>query len=402
MSNDIRFIRGRGGLGRALAGEDHISGLVPVLTGDSIPAALLAVDGYAVLYSSQDAEDLGIEYSENNDNLGLDSLKYAIDSAFEQNDKAVVHLAVVNTTLTGDDAQTIVSRVEFMQKESNGKVRQALVLASSTDFAIGDLAPLQAICDKLEAEHMPLSLIYAPNFVGVDLGTGDLRALDNKNVSVVAGMDGNGKGNELFGLYNKTFGIGGLALGFVSRASVHENIAWVGQFNANSNTTNEFDVLKLADGRAIKEVAQSELDTLGQSGYLILIKHIGKAGSYFNDSHNAVSESSDYAYIENTRTIDKAVRGVREFLLPFLNSPVYVNEDGTLTEDTIATFKNEGERALEEMQRLGELSALAVIIDPAQNVLKTSQLSITIKLVPVGVARNIVVNIGFALRVDNV
>ena len=270
------------------------------------------------------------------------------------------------------------------------------------DFAIGQIAPLQAICDKLEAEHQPLSVIYAPNFIGIDIAASDLRGLDNKNVSVVAAMDGNGKGNELNGVYNKTFGAGGLLLGMVSRASVHENIAWVGQFNANANTTNEFDVLKLADGRPIKQVAQSELDTIGQRGFIILIKHIGRAGSYFNDSHNAVSEASDYAYIENTRTIDKAVRGVREFLLPFLNSPVHVNEDGTLTEDTIATFKNEAERALEEMQRLGELSALAVIIDPNQNVLSTSQLSITIKLVPVGVARNIVVNVGFALRVDNV
>ena len=142
------------------------------------------------------------------------------------------------------------------------------------------------------------------------------------------------------------------------------------------------------------------MDTIDSNGFVFCKKHIGRAGSYFNDSHTCISESSDYAYLENTRTIDKGVRGTREFLLPLLNSPLYVNENGTLAEDTIATFKNEAERSLEEMQRLGELSQFEVTIDPKQNVLSSSQLSITIKIVPVGVARNIVVNIGFALKIS--
>lgn len=80
---------------------------------------------------------------------------------------------------------------------------------------------------------------------------------------------------------------------------------------------------------------------------------------------------------------------------------MYVNEDGTLTEDTIASFKNDAERALETMERDGEVSAFGITINPAQNVLSTSRLSITIKVVPVGVARNIVVNVGFAVRITN-
>lgn len=400
-TNDIIFNRGRGGLGRALDGEDHISGIVIPMAQTSMPAALLAVEGYAVLFSVQDAEDLGIEYTEDASNIGLDQLKYAIDTLFDENDKAVVYLGVVNTTLTGDDEQTINSRVRYIQNESDGKIRQALVLDPENDFAVGSIAPLQAICDDLESEHKPISLFYAPNFVGVAAWTtADVRALNSKNLTTIAGMDGNGTGFGLYESYNKTFSAGGAFLGAVSRASVHENVAWVGQFNLNgSSSTNEFDVVALADGRAVKQVSQSELDTINTSGFVFCKKHIGRAGSYFNDTHTCISESSDYAYLENTRTIDKGVRGTREFLLPLLNSPLYVNEDGTLAEDTIATFRNEAERALEEMQRLGEISQFEVTIDPNQNVLSTSQLSITIKIVPVGVARNIVVNIGFALKI---
>jgi len=393
--NDIIFVRGRGGLGRALAGKDHVSGLVIEMAAANIPAPLVAAGLFTTLFSVQDAEDLGIEYSENTDNLELDTLRYHIENIFEVNEKAIVHLAIADTA----DGKTLVTELETMQNKANGEVRQALLVAPNKDFAVGDLAPLQAVCDVLEAEHKPLSVVYSPNFIGVALGDVDLRDQDNKNVSVIAGMDGNGKGNELALAYSKTVSAGGTVIGVLSDAKVHENIAWVGKFNLNKNSTNEYDVLKLADGRLFAEVSKSEIDALSDKGYIFLIKHIGRSGSYFNDSHTAISESSDYAYLENNRTIDKAVRGCREFLLPSLNSPLYVNEDGTLTEDTIASFKNDAERALEEMQRRGEVSAFSVVIDPDQDVLSTSKLTITIKIVPVGVARNIVVNIGFAVSV---
>jgi hypothetical protein len=49
------------------------------------------------------------------------------------------------------------------------------------------------------------------------------------------------------------------------------------------------------------------------------------------------------------------------------------------------------------MEREGEISKFAVTINPAQDVLTTSKISIAVKIVPVGVAREIEVNIGFAV-----
>lgn len=397
MANDIVFNRGRGGLGRALAGKDHVSGLVVEMLLTNVPAALQAAGLYAALYSVQDAEDLGIVYSTPSNNLELDALRYTIERIFDVNEKAIVHLAVADTT--GGTDKTVATELLTVQNQADGEIRQALLLAPNKDFAAGDLTAIQASCDVLEGQHKPVSVIYAPNFHGLTIGATDLRDLDNKNVSVIAAMDGNGEGNALYTTYTKTISAGGALLGALSSAKVHENIAWVGRFNMNDNSINEFDVLKLADGRANKSVSTTELDALGDKGYIILKKHIGKAGSYFNDAFTAISESSDYAFIENNRTIDKAIRGCREFLLPSLNAPLYVNEDGTLTEDTIASFKNDAERALEAMERDGEISAFSVTIDPDQDVLTTSKLTIAIKVVPVGVARNIIVNIGFAVSV---
>lgn len=394
--NDIVFNRGRGGLGRALPGKDHISGIVVEMTTAQQPAALVTAGAYNVLYSVQDATDLGIIYATGGDNLPVDALRYAIETAYQANPKAVIHLQIADTTLT----KTAVGALITMQNNAAGEVRQAVVLTPGTDFAVGALASLQASCDTLEAEHKPLSIIYACNFVGVSTpGATDLRALDNKNISVAFGQDGNGKGNALAVTYSKSFVNAGTILGVLSAAKVNENIAWVGRFNVNKNNTNEFDVVKLADGRLFSSLSQSEKDTYNTNGYIFLIKHIGLAGTYFNDSHTAISAADDFAFIENNRTVDKAVRETRTFLLPRLNSPLYVNADGTLTEETIASFKNDAERSLENMQVNGEISAFSVSIDPAQDVLSTSKITLAITIVPVGVARNIVVNIGLAVRI---
>ena len=50
-------------------------------------------------------------------------------------------------------------------------------------------------------------------------------------------------------------------------------------------------------------------------------------------------------------------------------------------------------------QATGKLPPGSVLIDPDQDVLATSEVVITVKIVPVGVARTIVVNIGFVPKI---
>jgi len=47
-----------------------------------------------------------------------------------------------------------------------------------------------------------------------------------------------------------------------------------------------------------------------------------------------------------------------------------------------------------------ELSAFKVIIDPAQNLLQTGTLIVTVQLLPEAIARNIVVNLGFVSSIS--
>jgi hypothetical protein len=76
-----------------------------------------------------------------------------------------------------------------------------------------------------------------------------------------------------------------------------------------------------------------------------------------------------------------------------------VESDGSLFEDTVAVFDSLTRQALDQMARSQEVSAYDVIIDPTQNVLSTSKIFISVKIVPVGVARTIEFEVGYALSV---
>lgn len=125
----------------------------------------------------------------------------------------------------------------------------------------------------------------------------------------------------------------------------------------------------------------------------------GFADSYFNDSHTMDDAVSDYAYIENVRTMDKAVRGIRKALLPKLGGELYVNaETGQLASYEVEYLTELANKPLEDMQKAGELSGMSVEINPDQDVLATSELEFVIKQVGVGVLRRIKCKIGFAKK----
>jgi hypothetical protein len=214
------------------------------------------------------------------------------------------------------------------------------------------------------------------------------------NVSVCIGQDGGAKGAALYASKSYSITDLGAKLGAVAAANVNESISWIENFPMVTDGS-EFDVVAFANGDAFATTSVTLREALDDKGYLFLVKEIGLTGTYNNDSYTSVATTSDLATIENNRTIDKAKRLLRFFILPKLGSPLRVNTDGTLRTDTIAIFKALAEKGLGQMETDGELSAYEVIINAAQNVVSTSKLELTVKLVPVGVAREIVINIGF-------
>lgn len=290
------------------------------------------------------------------------------------------------------------TEITDLQTYAQGTIRQMLVyndVARTANEVSSDCTALQAAQATSEGQKMPFSVIYSPNIKAIsDLSTlNNLGNLTANKVSVCISQDAGGQGAWLYLTEGKSITTGGALLGAVSLAKVSEDIAWVAKFNISNGV--ECDTVGFSNGVLFTAAATNLVSQLNSYRYIFLRKFTNLAGSYFNDSHCAVIESSDYAYIENNRTIDKAVRNAYVALLPQLNSPLTLNADGTLTNITIAYFTGLLDSGLAQMVRNGELSAYAVTIDPDQDVLTTSTIVVSISLLPNGVARNIIVNIGF-------
>lgn len=292
----------------------------------------------------------------------------------------------------------IFSELATLQVYANGDIRQTGIYKTGTEFSTADITAIQAVLNTLESQKQPMSVLFAPsiNATANISSLVDLSPLSGNKVSVVISQDAGGKGYELYLTTNKTISNLGNLIGVVSLSQVQENIGWVGKFNNSDGL--ELEAIGFGNGQRFVDVSESTLSIVNDRRYVFLRKFPNLVGSYYNDSHTAIVSNSDYAYIERNRVIDKAIRGVYLNLLPLLNSPLTLNADGTLSNATVAYLESQASISINEMVRKGEVSAAAVSIDPAQDVLTTSEVVVTITLIPIGTARNIIVNIGYSTK----
>lgn len=389
----ITFNIGSGGLGRPLANNDHISGLL--FFNDTLPSGFASDDRIKVCYSLEDAEGFGIAEGSVNHRVE----HYQIKSFFQQNPKGKLYVGIYALALQPYNFEELA----MMQSFANGEIRQFGVtdLSADTVTRIGtdDVHDaIQTVVDGLKAIDQSVSVLVGfddTSIANTDYAT--LTAESAPNVSVVIGQDGAGAGSVVATANSTSMPAVGHFLGAVSLASVHENIGWVGKFNLSQ--TDDLSVPALNSGEKYSDISVALEDSLNTMGYLFLKNHVGTSGTFANYSWTAVSQSDDFSTIEKNRTMDKAVRNVKTFMLPNINAPVDLNDDGTLTENSISLFKNAAERGLDLMEQAGEISAKSVAIDPTQNTGSTSNVTISIAIVPVGVAQTITINIGFAVSV---
>ncbi len=147
-------------------------------------------------------------------------------------------------------------------------------------------------------------------------------------------------------------------------------------------------------------VFEDDFDTLTAKGYIFARTYSGVDGVYFDNSATCILASSDFAFIENNRTIDKAATNIIVKLTPRLNGPVLVDPtSGELAPDYIAQLEADGNAALDGMLEDVEISGKDVFVDPAQDVNATGKILVKFKIVPIGVSREIEAEIGFAAQI---
>lgn len=422
--NDITFIKTNGGMGRTAASEDPISGLIfggfgasvltfgevdgnlkgfaPIMNTSTPPAAVSHIRKFeykeelatAGIVWTKPGEGHGTSGVLDDTDMAKNALHYHISEFFRMSHEGTLYVLIkagANNVAAAD--------LTVLQNFANGAIRQCGVF----DTADTPLTPteLQAVLtgeNSLEEDHMPMSVVMTYNGEDKTLAeltedNASLAAEGKCNVSVLIGCDGDATLASYLeddNTHYAHYGCIGACIGAISKAAVNECIAWVQKFPLGLTAP------ALFNGQLIKNVSTADQKDLNENRYIFVRTHVGNADNYFNDSHTCDLATSDYAYIENVRTIDKACRGVRAYLLPYLNSPLQVDaETGRMDAPTVAFLETIASKALIEMEKNGELSGYRVEIDPDQNVISTSQVEIIIKNVPTGTMRKVNVKIGF-------
>jgi hypothetical protein len=393
-------------MGRPAANEDIISGLIMALNDiavadlskfDTVTVDTVTLYVAKLDYYEQLKMDYGIEEKAapaDAAEKATNTIVYHVQEFFRMSPTGKLYLAIK----AGKEIEK--DEIKQLQYYSKGTIRQIGILTETLD----NIADYQVACTGatgstgLEEEHQPLSLIVTRT-KGASETLSDLRSLTLTeagycNVSFLIGCDLDPGLDAKIGDYSK-YGCIGNCLGALSKAMVHESIAWVQKFPLGLSMPG------FITGELVKEVSTTEQNLLNDKRLIFVRTHVGISDSYYNDSHTLDLPTSDYAYIENVRTMDKATRGIRTNLLPYLNSPLYVDaSSGKLRADTVASLETIAGKALDDMEKAGELSGYKVEIDPEQNVLATSELVVQIKNVPVGVMRMVKIKIGFTTKLN--
>jgi hypothetical protein len=330
---------------------------------------------------------------------------------------------------------------DFRQK-SNGEVRQVGVYVNGEAFASSQLSALQAQLVTARDEKENLFSVFHADMDSLTLANlPNLAALTASKVQVALGEDGNFhqsvysdsqsylSGNKVKWL-NKTFvavrsstgeavyntdyftevslnlpdltgysvSTLGTILGSLAFAKVNLNIANPEQFPLTEG--NILSEAGFATGNLYKEQSQALRNQLNDYHYTYLRVFAGTSGVFFNDDYTAIARSDDYATAENNRTMDKAERNVYAALVPKIAGDITLNSDGTLSQASINEYHQVVAAELEFMKADGEISDYEVEIDQSQDILQTSTLEITMRIIPKGKARYIVVNNSYAVKLS--
>ena len=391
--NDVVINKLSGGLGRRMPDQDMVSGLL--FNGVETKEGL-SYDSVYRLASVADAVALGITLAYD---AGGQSAYYQIEQYFRMNPSGDLYIMLVNA----DSYENVVVKAMAFQEKTKGAIRQMaaiftqyeVVISKGDEVSKSSATPFEATKNAVRMAKSQTELAFT-NYMPFEIfleGKGfDMRApeslvdLKAENVSVVVAMDVE-KGSE--SNYENTAAVG-VFLGAVSKAKVSENVAWVEKFNLSGLG---FSKAGLIGGVEIH--SQADMRTLNENRYVFARTHTGLAGIYFNDSHTCIEGTSDFAFVENNRTINKATRLLRATLLPKLASPILVDIDGYLPQSVSKSFEGLCRAALEGMLANQEISDFEAYVDPKQNILATSELSVKAEIIPVGTARRITVNLGF-------
>ena len=122
----------------------------------------------------------------------------------------------------------------------------------------------------------------------------------------------------------------------------------------------------------------------------------GYPGFWVTNGRMMAAPGSDYTFLQYGRVMDIACSATYQALLRFLNDSVRVNANGTIRETDARAIEAYCDNHIRNSLPLGSISDLSFSINRVTNVLSTQRLDTTIRILPLGYAKTITADIGFA------
>ncbi|ADX66838.1 DUF2586 family protein [Weeksella virosa] len=342
------------------------------------------------IFSLKDAEDLGITATENA------FMHQQIKDFYSVAGSGVeLWLMLVSDATTYEQMSDI--NADYLTRlisDAKGRVRVVGLIKKATtvptltagiDSDVSLAVPkLQALADDFADKYFPFrAIISANNFSGMVSDLRDYTESDFNRVSMlIANNDGANEASI------------GLNLGKQASIPSQRSQARVKDgavLNEQAYFTN---------GEAVESLSNA-LDTIHDKGYTFFRTFAGRSGYYFTDDATLTNVTDDFKSLANGFVMDEAVLIGYDTLIEELSDEVPLSDNGSIHPAILKNWQANIERNIKTlMVDQGKLSAVRCVIDTNQNIVSTGVLNVEIRLLPVGYAKEIIVNIGFTTQID--
>lgn len=402
---NILIVKGQNGLGRRAPSKDMVSAIMF----GGVAASGLGLDTTSPKLSrKEDAENLGIDEAYDTTNNVL--VYHHIVEFFRKNPNGELYIRITGQgTLLAEMCDEFGDHLKNLLADVGGDVRQAgVVLNPATNYTptlsggldadvLAAIPKAQVLAEAELGRKRPLQiLIEGRSFNGTVATATDLRTLDAENVHVTILADKSVADSHAI---HAGYASVGATLGVVSAAAVNESIGWTGKFDISDTANGLYLEPYLSSGAKASSV-EADYDALTAKGYIYARNYVGQTGTYFDGFPTCQVTTSDYAWGQEQRVIQKAIRLAYDALFARINSPIQLDPSTGQMEVGIAkSFEQDAEDGLSIMLQESEVSGVSAFVDTDQDVLGTGKVVVIIKIVSIATGRVIEVQLGFAKQI---
>ncbi len=376
----------QGGLGRLAVGTDnHVALIVGGLPVGAVATAVNNAGKGVVLTSLYAAEQLGITVSfDANNNLKLHE---QIDEFFRLAPEATLYLF---NSLVKADLKAFINQ----NKEIKGYAVNVKYLTDTPNI-VTTANEHQAIINEFSASNRLIDFCVV-GIDSLDVFTQNLFALTAPNVTFLVGCSDN-SGITATGAY----------LGMLAVRRINENVGSTDiqskpiskrgtvDYPLTDATLNKWTQAYLSSGASVDSLADQALTDIIAKGFVVAASYEGYPGIFFENSYTCIDQGSDFAFIENNRTWNKAARIIRATLLPKVKGVVKKDPaTGFIAYTTVSDWTQLLNKRLERMVADDEISGYEVYINSQQIVNSTNPVKVKASVIADGIVHAFEVALG--------